>query len=437
MSFLPKVTRVIAGVCLAIVPAFLPVRAQTGAGTIRGTVQDASQAVVPGAKIRLTNQDTNVTQESTSSAAGIYYFGGLQPGRYQVSVEASGFKRWSGTLLLAVGQTAAVDVNLEVGSLANTVEVSGASPLINTETMGVADVKDSLRIHQLPLNGRDVTNLFNLTPGVEGGGPSPRVNGGKVGSTEILQDGISQVDRFGGGMTRVRPGLDTVQEFRIETSGSSAKYAHPATVLLVTKSGTNSLHGSVFETFRDNAGGLRARQRQDGNTPAKYIRNEFGASAGGPVFIPKLYNGKDKSFWFFSYEGMRLRQSYFDQDYVPTAQMWNGDFSQVVDNSGNRTHIYDPTTTNAQGLRMPFPGDIIPQSRISPFFGVMKSVTNTPTTATNPFQDYNLFTFYPLQQNNDTFTVKGDQKISDKDSLSGRFTRSRLHVAQSGGRYGS
>jgi hypothetical protein len=135
-----------------------------------------------------------------------------------------------------------IDPALEVGSIASTVEVTGAAPVITTETTELADVKDSLPIHQLPLNGRDITNLFNLTPGVEGGG-SPRVNGSKVGSVEMLQDGISMVDRFGGGIQRVRPGLDTVQEFRIETAGSSARYSHPATVQVVTKSGTNSVHG--------------------------------------------------------------------------------------------------------------------------------------------------------------------------------------------------
>ena len=206
----------LAVVCLALLLASVLAFAQTGSGIIRGTVQDASQAVIPGAKVRLTNLSTNVTQEANSSTAGIYYFASVPNGRYQVDVEAEGFKKWTGTLLLAVGQTAVVDATMEVGTLASTVEVTGAAPLITTEGMSVANVKDSLRIHQLPLNGRDVTNLFNLTPGVEGGG-APRVNGSKVGSAEILQDGISQVDRFGGGISRVRPGLDTVEEFRIET----------------------------------------------------------------------------------------------------------------------------------------------------------------------------------------------------------------------------
>ncbi len=420
------------GVCLA----------QTGSGTVRGTVYDASRSAVLGANTILTNDDTNISRQAVSSSVGIYYFGDIPPGRYTLVVQVTGFKKWSGTLALQVGQTVIVDPTLEVGAVDTVVEVTDVAPVITTEGMGVADVKDSLRIHQLPLNGRDVTNLFNLTPGVEGGG-APRVNGSKVGATEILQDGISMVDRFGGGVIRIRPALDSVEEFRLETNGSNARYSHPATAVLITKSGTNSLHGTVFETFRNNAAGLRARQRQDGNTSAKLIRNEFGASAGGPVYLPHVYDGKNKSFWFFSYEGLRQRQSAFDQvgsssgDYVPTQAMWNGDYSQAIDNNGVRTHIYDPLTTNAKGLRQPFTNDLIPQVRISSFYKTMQSITHLPTNNTNPFQDVNLQTFYPVAQNNNTYTIRGDQRLSDKDSLSGRFTRSQLTSSQTGARFGS
>ena len=195
--------------------------------------------------------------------------------------------------------------------------------------MEINDVKDALRIRQLPLNGRDVRNLFNLTPGVEGGGV-PRVNGMKVGSAEVVLDGISLIDRFGGGLRGgVSPGLDMIQEYRIETVGSNASNSRPATVTLVTKSGTNEFHGAAFETHRNNFGGLRARARQDGNTTAQLIRNEFGVSAGGPIF-------RNKTFWFASYEGNRLRQASFARAAVPTPEMWAGDFSMLTDTNSNR-----------------------------------------------------------------------------------------------------
>src|SRR5258708_6401707 len=409
---------------------------QTGAGIIRGTVTDASGAIVSSAKITLTHEETNIKRESASSSVGIYYFGELPPGSYKVDVESAGFRRWSGTLRLEVGQTAVVDLTLEVGSLEATVEVTGVAPVITTEGMQVSDVKDELRIHQLPLNGRSVSNLFNLTPGVEGGG-APRVNGLKVGSTEMLQDGISIVNRFGGGIDTVQPGLDTVQEFRIETNGSSARYSRPATITLATKSGTNQLHGSVFETLRNNAAGLRARARQDGNTAAKLIRNEFGASAGGPVLLPKLYNGHNRTFWFFAYEGMRQRQSSFDEDYVPTPQMFAGDFSNVFDNNNVQTHIYNPLSTNAQGTRTPFSGDLIPKDMISSFFGTMKSITHPPTSSADPFQAPNLDVFYPNNNNYDTVTAKIDHRFSASDTLSGRFSRGRTTSVLAGGRVGS
>jgi hypothetical protein len=236
----------------------LPLAAQTGLGVVRGTVQDASKAVIPGAKVVLTNTATGVGRDSVSNADGIYYFGAVSIGPYTLLVESQGFKKWEGTLAVQAGQTVVIDPALEVGSLESAVEVTGVAPVVTTQGAQVSDTKDALRIHNLPLNGRQITNLFDLTPGVEGGG-NPRVNGMKVGSTEMLFDGISYVDRFGGGISRVQPGLDTIQEFRIETAGSGAQFSRPATVELVTRSGSNQIHGALFETMRNNGAGLRAR----------------------------------------------------------------------------------------------------------------------------------------------------------------------------------
>jgi hypothetical protein len=187
---------------LAAVVAVLS--AQTGNGTINGTITDPTGAVVPGVKLTLTEQQTNISRNAVSSSLGTYYFAEVPPGPYTLVLEQAGFRKWEGTLTLKVGQSAQIDPKLEVGSLSDTVEVTSATPVITTEGMQVADVKDELQIHQLPLNGRNISTLFNLTPGVEGGA-APRTNGLKVGSTEILQDGISLVDRFGGGFERVQP----------------------------------------------------------------------------------------------------------------------------------------------------------------------------------------------------------------------------------------
>src|SRR3954453_23993630 len=318
--------------------------AQTGVGVVRGTVQDATKGVVPNAKATLNHTATGIERATVTNSDGIYDFENVPVWPYRLGSEATGFKRWEGTLTVQAGQTVAIDPAMEVGSLANTVEVTDAGAMIETQGGQVSDVKDALTIHNLPLNGRQISSLFDLTPGVVGGA-NPRTNGMKVGSTEMVLDGMSYVDRFGGGISRVQPGLDTVQEFRVETSGSGAQFSRPATIEMVTRSGTNELPGAGFEPFRSNADGLRARQRQDGNTAAKYIRNEYGGYLGGPVWIPKLYNGRNNTFWFFDYEGLKQRQDQFAITAVPTAAIWNGDLSGIVDTSGDRFTIYDPATT--------------------------------------------------------------------------------------------
>ena len=404
--------------------------AQSGLGTVRGVVTDATRSVVPNAKITLQGSVTGVTVRTETAALGTYYFGSIRPGPYTVTVEAPGFKRWTGSLTLEVGQIAAVDALLEVGTVDSVVEVSGAAPIIATQGAQVSDVKDALRIQQLPLNGRLVTGLFDLTPGVEGGG-NPRVNGMKVGSAEMLLDGISLVDRFGGGIARVQPGLDTIQEYRIETAGSGAQYSRPATVSLVTKSGTNELHGSVFETHRNNFGGLRARQRQDsGGRPPQLIRNEFGVSAGGPVV-------KNKTFWFFAYEGMRDRRANFARTQAPTNAIWGGDFSSAITDNSERITMYDPFSTTAAGTRVPFSGNRIPTSLIKPIAATMRSVSASPTNlAANPWIEPNFEAYYPVTRDVTTYTVKGDHVFSEKDNISGRYTQSALPTKTFGGRYG-
>jgi outer membrane receptor protein involved in Fe transport len=418
----------------SLVVVSLPLAAQTGLGIVRGTVQDVSKAVIPSAKVSLTSASTGVVRNAESSSVGIYYFGAVPIGPYTLAIEAQGFKKWTGTLEVFAGQTVAIDPTMEVGSLEATVEVTGATPVISTEGGQVSDVKDALRIHQLPLDGRSITTLFNLTPGVEGGG-NPRVNGMKVGSTEMLLDGISLVDRFGGGMSRVQPGLDTIQEFRIETTGSGAQYSRPATVSLVTKSGTNEIHGAAFETFRNNFGGLRARQRQDLPNPgepfkqAQYIRNEYGVSMGGPVI-------KNKTFWFFAYEAARLRQGDFERTQAPTEAMWAGDFSNAITTNSEAITIYDPFSTKADGSRTPFPNNKIPSNLISPFAQTMHSISPQPTTSGNPWIEPNFQTYYPDQNDTDTMTIKGDHVFSPKDNISGRFTKSERTSKVFGGVFG-
>ncbi|MEZ5396560.1 MAG: hypothetical protein R2724_27715 [Bryobacterales bacterium] len=183
----------------------------------------------------------------------------------------------------------------------------------------------------------------------------------------------------------------------------------------MTRSGTNEFHGSTFWTHRNNSAGLRARQRQDGNEAAQLIRNEFGFSAGGPLI-------KNRTFWFAAYEGSRLRQRSFAGAPVPTADMWNGNLSNLVDGNSIQTTVFDPLTTGANGTRELFPNLQIPTSRISHYGQVMASQTPLPTLNVNPLVGRNFEAFYPLTTDTDQFTVKGDHRFSDTDFLSARFT---------------
>ena len=421
--------RTIAIVCCLALLTLAPAGAQTGLGVVKGAVSDAASAAIPGAAVSLLNQETGVVREAQSNEAGIFEFPGVPLGNYQLTVTMEGFSKWETTFNLQAGQMATIDPSLEVGSVETVIEVTGAAPVITTEGMAVSDVKDALRIRQLPLNGRLISNLFDLTPGVEGG-TNPRVNGMKVGSTEMSLDGVSLVDRFGGGMSRVQPGLDTVAEFRVETVGSDARNSRPATVTLVTKSGTNEFHGSAFATHRNNGAGLRARQRQDFGDAAKLIRNEFGLSGGGPIV-------KNRTFFFAAYEGSRARSNRFYEATVPLDSMWAGDQSQHIDIEGNQFLIYDPLTTGADGRRSVFPNLTIPQSRINQFGKAMDELTPSPTSSVNPYVAPNFRHFYPEINDLNHFTIKGDHNFSARDILTGRFTRASRISELAGGRFGA
>lgn len=439
-------TREIFAACFMFTVLFLmapSVSAQTGQGTVTGTVRDSQKSVISKANVTLTNTATNVTRKTVTNDEGWYTFSSIPLGPYVIFVEAPGFKKLEQRLELQVGQLAVADAVMEVGSPQETVNVSGAVPLLQAESMDVADVKDYQRIRQLPLNGRQVSQLFNLTPGVEGAG-NARVNGLKVGSLEINVDGVSTVDRFGGGVTRVEPGLDTIQEFRIETVGSDARYSRPANVTLATRSGTNVFHGAAFETHRNNAGGLVTRRREQTGDAPKLIRNEFGVSAGGPFFLPKKVfgplgtDGRDKFFWFGAYEGLRQRQSRLTlYDTTPTDAMWNGDLSNMIDASGDRWTIYDPMTTGPNGIRTAFQNNIIPASRINPFAKLLRTLTDKPTNSNNPHVAPNYQKFFGDNLDSDKLTVRADAAFSSKDNLSVRWTRGTRKAIVEGGVFGA
>ena len=454
------------GLCLVALLLSAPLSlAQTGQGTVNGTVTDLSQAIVPHANVTLTNTQTGVVAKGQSSDVGIFFFGAVPIGQYKIVVDKQGFETWEGTFTLAVGQNAVVNPSLKVGSGKTVVEVTGAASPIETQSGAVTDIKESSQIRDLPLNGRQIGLMFDLTAGVESGSGGARVNGMKVGSLDINMDGATMVNRFGGGFVTVQPGIETIQEFSVQTVGSSARYDQPATVIMASRSGTNSIHGAGYEYLRDNTVVGATRQRTDPWVPGcpnktnpncfqlpELIRNEFGGFLSGPVDIPHVYNGKDKSFWFFDYEALRSRQRYnplFNE--VPTAAMWQGNLGNAVDPNtpcGGTNQpacgplgltpitIYNPTTTGAAPnfQRTPYPNNVIP-GPLSVTAAELKSLTALPSNSNNPYVAGNFYNSYPNTQSNGTPTIKFDQNISDKDRLSVRYTRASETALIEGGYY--
>ncbi|PYV16684.1 MAG: hypothetical protein DMG21_10815, partial [Acidobacteria bacterium] len=262
-------------VALFILGGAIAAWAQTGAGTIQGTVKDQSGAVVPKAKVSLVQTQTGLQSQTTTNGAGLYVFPSVMLGPYKVTVEASGMQTFTADLSLQAGQTAEVDATLRVGVATQEVVVNAnVTPLVNTTDATLSTVVEHARIEQLPQNGRRVDNLIlATTPGVTafrsydsstsgpGNSTVPTVNGILYGS-EMTQDGALLENRDWQRLPDRLPGLDTIDEFVVETSNASAKNERPGTFILTTRHGTNRLHGSLFETNRDNSVGV-ARHRQD------------------------------------------------------------------------------------------------------------------------------------------------------------------------------
>src|SRR6185312_15767962 len=260
-------------------------------------------------------------------------------------------KTYNTSIELLVSQNAVIDPQMAAGEVSQIVDVNADTVQMTTkDSAAIAATLENSRIQQLPENTRDLTNLlFLTTPGeVVNGVAQPALNGGDLGTLSYVIDGQSATNNNRGGAFQPAATLidpDAVQEVRTETSNSSAQFSTPGTAVISTKSGTNKVHGTFFETARNNAFGV-ARNRQDPTgAPPQYIRNEFGLSAGGPLYIPKLYDGRNKTFWFFAYERFSLAQQVSSRIKVPTLAMRGGDFSGYTNAKGVPQVIFDPATT--------------------------------------------------------------------------------------------
>jgi hypothetical protein len=403
--------------------------AQTGSGTVQGMVRDAASAVIAGARVTIVNTATDVKSSTTSNEVGFFAFPPVVPGPYEIKVEATGMQTWVGKFLLQVGQTAEISPVLRVGAVSTQITVAGdAAPLVPTTDATLSENLERTRIEQLPSDGRSIANLVMMaTPGLYGGqdGNINPINMGLRDAVELYQDGAIIKNRDVGDWSGRLPGVDSVEELRVETSMSSAQFDRPGSVILSTKSGTNSVHGSLFETNRNSGVGV-ARRRQDYYTkPPHYVRNEFGGSVGGPVYIPKIYNGKNRTFFFTSYEALRLASASTYSTSMQTDAMRQGDYSGLVDRLGRLTTIYDPLTTGAAPawIRTPFPHNAIPATRESPNAKYLLGIMPEPTFPNvNPMVASNWFGVSPSSTSDYMVTNRIDQRVGDHDQLFGRVS---------------
>ncbi|MEO7142319.1 MAG: TonB-dependent receptor [Bryobacteraceae bacterium] len=405
-----------AGLCCLLLP--FSVCGQDVSASITGTVTDASGGVVPGAAVAAKNLDTNIAAATTSGAGGDYSLPLLRPGKYSLTISEPGFKTFATSgIVLEVNQKANINAVLQVGQITDRVEVSSDVALISTQDSAVGKVIDNKSISRIPLNGRlNITGLMALAPGIQNAGSqdgipafgiTPTVAGGSsTGSVAFSLDGVTNSQSWIERGLGEFPPLDGIQEFKVITSSASAEFGKANQVIVVTKSGTNELHGELLEFNRNRFLAAKNFFATQLANPV-YNRNEFGGNFSGPIFVPKLYNGKNRSFFFFNYEGFRLIQAQTDTASVATAAMRAGNFSGLAP-------IADPLN----GL--PFPGNIIPTSRLNTVTQRLGQLYPLPDLAGTGAAGtgVNLTQNVPIPQGVDRSSFRIDHRISDKDQLS-------------------
>ncbi len=446
--------------CVLLAP--LALFGQSGAGSIQGTVTDATGAVISGASIRVVNAGTGVVSTTTSNRVGFYQVPELFTATYKVTVSAPGMKTYTTSVELQVAQNAVINPVLTAGSVTQQITVNADTVQLTTQDSGtIGSTLENQRINQLPMNGRNILSLVGeSTPGLEDNGQ--KMDGQAIEALDYLVDGTSTQNNLFGGQNKDDNGqsgnaptggstppvqlldADSIQEVKVQGANSSAQYEAPATVLLTTKSGTNALHGTFFETARNNAFGLARRRQDPVNFAAPHlVRNEFGASAGGPIVLPHIYHGKDKSFWFFSFERYSLAELTSSLVAVPTDAMRTGNFSGLFTRSGLLQTLYDPATTHSSPncavphsstttknpyCRTAFAGNVIPSSEISPIAKLYAKLIPAPTTPDNPLIKGNLTVEEPTYQVIPQFTFRLDHNFNENNRAYLRFTENNSNT---------
>ncbi|HUY15536.1 MAG TPA: TonB-dependent receptor [Terriglobia bacterium] len=450
-----KLLLMVLGIALALAGA-RPAWAQRSTASINGTVKDASGGVVPQAAVTLTNTETNVTQTATTNDTGDYVILNILPGRYMLKAGKEGFETVTQPdFTLEVNQTTIFDFTLTVGSSKQTVTVEAVASHVETSTAELGTVVGRKMVNDLPLNGRNFTQLLELTPGVSpisvaqnaggwtaqplGSFTFPSVNGQTNRSNLFMLDGINNQGAFESTYA-IAPQIDDIQEFKVQSHNDEAQFggALGAIVNVVTKGGSNLFHGDGFEFLRNDAFDGRGFFVPPTQKITPYRQNQFGATLGGPVIIPHIYNGRDKTFFYASYEGFRNHTAQSSLYRVPTAAELSGDLSDFVDSSGKLIQMYNPFTTRPDpahpgySLVDPFPNNQIPKNLINPsMVRYANGLYPAPVNTGNPV--FNGLDTTPNITRQDLASLRFDKQISTKDSAFIRYSGMTQPASFSGG----
>jgi hypothetical protein len=411
-----------------------PTYGQEEWGAITGTITDASAAPVPGATVIVTGHNTTLSRTVDTNTVGLYTVSPLRPGSYDISVSKPGFKTIrQSEIALSIQSTIRLDFVLQIGEVRETIEVTAAAPMVESQTSSVGTLFNERAVGNLPLNGRNFVQLALLTPGTTEG-QSGNVNGGaradnrrasgslaaagmQFNWNNYTLDGINNTEGNQNNVV-VLPNIEAIQEFKVLTGIYPAEYGRNsgAQVVVITKAGTNQVHGSLYEFLRNSRLDARNFFDPNGPTPA-YRQNQFGGTLGGPVVIPKVHQGKDKTWFFADFEGLRVVQALTVINSVPPTSI-----KAALESHSDVA--FDPQFFGSTPIKnpltgLPFPNNTIPYSMIDPVAAKLVRSYPNPTGGVTGAN----FLWNPgLVSNRAQFDARIDHKFSDRDTLFGRFS---------------
>jgi len=427
---------VLAGIGLLALVSATNLFGQATEGSVLGTVVDNSQAAVVGAVVEVTNVGTNFVRTTVTNSSGEYVVPNVPIGTYVVSAQMAGFKRSvSARVDMTLKARVRIDLRLQIGEVSQSVEVSATAQILKTDSPEVSTLISRQQLDSLPSQNRHFLSMSVLTPGVYrqwqgindrigdfSGGESLSVNGLGSSQNNFILDGVSNNLELTGGLNAV-PAIDAIQEVSIQTDAYSAEFGRSAgaVVNVAMKSGTNELHGFAYDYIQNDLFNARPYDFS-GTRPAKQPlrQNMFGAGLGGPII-------KNRVFLFGNYEGLRKPSTVLEYDTTPSALERTGDFSK----SG--WTVYDPATTDSNGNRKAFPGNVIPAARISKFMQDLISVFPVPNyTDPNPSVLNNYLAFDRNVDKRNSYNFRGDVNLTSKDTMTGRYSRQFYDLDRSG-----